>query len=856
MFLQDLYLLAYDCAEIRTPLLHLKGEIFRKGFDDWKPKFHVKCQVCGKEYKEEIEECDKCGSASLRKPDQGQLEVFDKFKDKCNIFSENLATICQQFHDDLGIADDAFLHLHKQYSYINRQLWSKIIEVRRIHPALMEIDLDKNGLPKNSHWICPFHPDNVQIKPMPCKECGFEMLPAMYIYNHRGKRIYLLEDECVHRSKFSPSSTYGYCYDDQTQILTKQRGWQFFKDLNSSDEVATLNPQNNELVYQKPSTIWSQDYKGQMYEVKGDTCLSLKVTPNHKHYAKFDKDGEYGLIEAKDLFHKQAWHKIGGANWIGQEVKCFSLERVDFYRNLNWRTKHNDESDEINLTHYPTINISMDIWIEFMGYYLSEGNLTVEGGSGGQVCISQMMYSKGAAVKNTQINPKWLKIKLCLERLGMPYRYYGHKFIINDNRIHNYLKQFGHARDKFIPYELKQLSQRQLRILFEALMLGDGSWDYRNPTKGVYISSSPKLRDDISEIMLKLGYSVRARLNSIQVGFSTKDTYRGKKNSFNDSFVDYTGKIYCCEVPKYHVLLVRREGRTVFSGNSPILTIMQKVLTISGMDRFLYRYFFERKAPTGMILTYTDDPQSLEVERMRVEAKMMEDPTYIPWIAVSQKTGRGKTDFVRLFHTLQEMDYLNIRNEIRDRVYTIYQVPQMYMGVMEGVGGLSGQSQQMKMFSNVIESDQRMYNETIFPVLLQAFNVTDWEIRLRSPEEKIESVLLQQAQQKVGVALQMHGLGFDVALKSGAKDISTLDFVFSGKAMPLAPGGMPGGAIPIPSPGENEGQAVAPVDQKMLPEGFEQHGQHPPHLTAQPHWPDEKHRLEDIEYFDEDGDTI
>jgi len=119
---------------------------------------------------------------------------------------------------------------------------------------------------------------------------------------------------------------------------------------------------------------------------------------------------------------------------------------------------------------------------------------------------------------------------------------------------------------------------------------------------------------------------------------------------------------------------------------------MQKVLTISGMDRFLYRYFFERKTPTGMILTYTDDPQSLEIERARVEAKMMEDPTYMPWIGVSQKTGRGRTDFVRLFHTLQEIEYIEVRNEIRDRISSIYGVPQIYMNIMEGVGQMAGQS--------------------------------------------------------------------------------------------------------------------------------------------------------------------
>ncbi len=425
MFIQDLYLLAFDSAEIRTPLLHIKGEIFRKGFDEWKPKFSVKCVKCGFESKERVDACPKCSSNELREPDTKQYEEFDKLKKNCNNFGQSLEELCNIIEDDINIVDDSYLFLNKTYLGDGKNLYGKVNEIRRLHPALLEFDLDKAGLPKNSHWLCPFHRDKVEVKQSECVECGTKMIPVMYVWNHRGQRVYLFEDEIIHSSKFSPSETYGY---------------------------------------------------------------------------------------------------------------------------------------------------------------------------------------------------------------------------------------------------------------------------------------------------------------------------------------------------------------------SPLLTIMQKVLTISGMDRFLYRYFFERKTPTQMILTSTDDPQSLEVERARIDAKMMEDPTYTPWIAVSARTQRGRTDVVKLWHTLQEMDYLNVRNEIRDRVAAIYGVPQIYMNVMEGIGGISGQTQQLKVFSNVVEADQRRYNEKIFPILLQNFGITDWEIRLRAPEEKIEAVVLQMAQQKVAIAAQMLQMGFEVELKPECEDIDTLDFEFTGKA--------------------------------------------------------------------------
>jgi hypothetical protein len=446
MFIQDLYLLAFDCSEIRTPLLHLKKEIFRKGFDEWHPKFVVRCDKCGINFQSE-EAAAEHKQHGLRKPDSKQTKEFDeKWRDNCNIFGQSLESVLNSVEDDLNIVDDLYIHLNKQYKVVNGKMHSQLLEVRRIHPALIEFDLDKAGLPKNSHWICPFHRDDVQVKEGVCPTCNAKLFPAMYIYNHRGGRVYMLENELIHASKFSPHETYGY---------------------------------------------------------------------------------------------------------------------------------------------------------------------------------------------------------------------------------------------------------------------------------------------------------------------------------------------------------------------SPLLTLMQKVLTISGMDRFLYRYFFERKTPTQMILTNTDDPQSLETERARMESKMMEDPTYTPWIAVSNRTGRGRTDVVKLFHTLQEMDYLNVRNEIRDRIAGIYGVPQMYYNVMEGTGGISGQTQQLKMMSNVVASDQRLFNEKIIPVILKELGITDWEITLRTPEEKIEGQTLQLAQQKVAVATSMHALGFDIKLKPGAWDLETMDFSFSGKAMNLEEqqqmmmGGGMGGGMPV-----------------------------------------------------------
>jgi len=221
-------------------------------------------------------------------------------------------------------------------------------------------------------------------------------------------------------------------------------------------------------------------------------------------------------------------------------------------------------------------------------------------------------------------------------------------------------------------------------------------------------------------------------------------------------------------------------------GWSPILTIFEKALTLIGMDRNLYRYFFERKMPASMVMVTTDDPESLKREREALAAKTRQDPNYIPMIAVSSRTNRGRVDMVRLFHTLQEMDYLPVRAEIRERVSAIYGVSPVFQGAPDSFGGLTQQTLQLTVMSRVVERDQRQIMEKIFGAIVDNFGITDFKMVLPNPEEKAEATRIAQSQQRAAIANQMLNMGFDVALNGNKLKIDELDFVVSGDAVPTA----------------------------------------------------------------------
>ena len=221
-------------------------------------------------------------------------------------------------------------------------------------------------------------------------------------------------------------------------------------------------------------------------------------------------------------------------------------------------------------------------------------------------------------------------------------------------------------------------------------------------------------------------------------------------------------------------------------GWSPILTIFEKALTLIGMDKNLYRYFFERKMPSSMMLVFTDDAESLRRERAHLAAQTRIDPNFIPMVAVSSKNNRGRVDMVRLFHTLQEMDYLPVREEIRERVAAMWGVTPAWQGAPEAFGGLSTQPQQLIVMSRVVEGDQRLFHEKVFPTLLEEFGITEWKLKLGQPEEKAEATLISFAQQRVAVASQLNQMGFTIKLQDDEEmAMENARFVVSGEAVSM-----------------------------------------------------------------------
>lgn len=347
----------------------------------------------------------------------------------------------------------------------------------------------------------------------------------------------------------------GSCYDDQTEVLTDQ-GWKLFKDLDKTEQFATLNKATHKLEYQSATEYMVKPYKGKL--MCADTPqINYAVTPNHWMYTS---PCENRSIKKRDFTSEQMGNLQGtnfwckkDAEWEGEEQTYFEIPS---YKNC------------------PSIPVPMDEWLKFFGFWLAEG---YTGSKLKQVGITQVK-DNGLLAEMWNLLESWgftvnwskedVELRICSAQLW------------------EYLHQFKDAVNKFMPDWCLQLSKRQQTILLDYFIKGDGHIEENGRQRAW--TSSRKLSDQLVEMALKIGWAanvitrqprsgskirgreITATGPSYQVCF-LRDSLRNflqplvlAENQFEH---DYDGTVYCVTVPN-HVLYVRREGKVMWCGNT------------------------------------------------------------------------------------------------------------------------------------------------------------------------------------------------------------------------------------------------------------------------------------------------
>mgnify|MGYP002606593141 FL=1 len=355
------------------------------------------------------------------------------------------------------------------------------------------------------------------------------------------------------------TAVHPFCYDDKVEVLTN-KGWKFFKDLDKTELFLSINPETGEGEY-VPAVAWiNQYYEGDMVYRKSK-CFDLANTPNHVHVGRKHGQKHISLVNESDI--KDNFSFLSHIpSWKGIDTPFIVIDNKKYDTNL---------------------------FCEFLGYYLSEGSFTEWGDKNRtiprrRVNISQkkseakekIIKCCRALFKNVIVTKERIEFNLNKE---------------NDKDLIHIIRSFGHAHEKYVPDFIKELSPKYIKIFLDAFLLGDGTvhrgvlYDgYQCKPQRIYSTSSVKLKDDLGELLLKVGKcpSFKNRGKSIYHCKKQKKNYLARYDQWNVAELNskyrygkvmkkeikpYKGFIYDVELEKNHTLVVRRNDNVCVSGN-------------------------------------------------------------------------------------------------------------------------------------------------------------------------------------------------------------------------------------------------------------------------------------------------
>ncbi len=363
------------------------------------------------------------------------------------------------------------------------------------------------------------------------------------------------------------------CHDELTEYMT-DRGWVGITEVKPTDRVATMNPDTGLLEFQLPTAIHLSHYEGHMVQAEGAHNINFCVTPNHRMYVRKQKFERKGGRKGKlKVCGYQPWKFVLASDLNGYKynvvnhVAGFRGEKPDYFI-----------LPGIDRGQYPRRVdrcIPMDLWLEFLGYFISAGWI---------VDTTKKRWNIGLCQKK---GPTADQIRACLKKMPLKWQESGpgaHDMIrwqLYDKALWHWIKDNigSGALNKRIPQFVQRLDSSMLGILLNALVDGDRS---RRDTaaKGTtmyYYTASRQLADDVLMLALKVGYdaSIQAKMRNPTHGVwpvvikPPRPVRLYPKR--HCAAVEYSGLVGCVTVPN-GLIITRRNGKISIHGNSTMVS--------------------------------------------------------------------------------------------------------------------------------------------------------------------------------------------------------------------------------------------------------------------------------------------
>ena len=197
-------------------------------------------------------------------------------------------------------------------------------------------------------------------------------------------------------------------------------------------------------------------------------------------------------------------------------------------------------------------------------------------------------------------------------------------------------------------------------------------------------------------------------------------------------------------------------------GQSPVITLFNHITTLIAMEQYVNSSYTKSRMPKGLLAVQTRNIESMKTFWRAVKEKMESDPHFIPVMGIEAEGGKGSVEWIKFMDSLKEMDYVAVKEDLRDRIAAFYGVSKIFMADNSTSGGLNNEGMQILVTNRAVEMAQNVYNNYVFPFLTRQFCITDWVLKLPPSEEEDEIAVLRKREIEVNIAASTKNLGFEV----------------------------------------------------------------------------------------------
>lgn len=327
------------------------------------------------------------------------------------------------------------------------------------------------------------------------------------------------------------------CLSSDTEVLTID-GFKGIDELTKDDMVASVDATSYRMTYQKPLRKVVKHYQGDMIHFNGEHFEQL-ISPHHRvlYERRTSKNGKSIFVKTTEYAEDVINRGFNSKFPVSVKVK-------------------NDE--------YPIL----DAEIKVLGWFITEAWI-----SRYKKYPNYYRYSIGQSYKvnaekcdeiSSIFNELSLDPYVCDKKNGMRFWQFHKK----DNAYFDTLLDRG---CHLMPSYWRKFSLRQMKVLYEAMMEGDGHW-----SSGTYTTQSKELAYEFSEMCHIIGRACYVRNDFTLYKVEKHILYRcyvsrgGYKRVQGFELVPYDDRIWCVTVPTGYIV-IRYNGKISVTGNCALM---------------------------------------------------------------------------------------------------------------------------------------------------------------------------------------------------------------------------------------------------------------------------------------------